>query len=126
LRFLGIIEFSDFRFPYTMFTLQASFKPLLLGRWGEGVKSFVKVTVNSKEEKLFLDFCHNYVQEIDLWTGQTACLPFLLQRGGGWMEAAAYTEAEEALSLTESVSRREREVGVGREDFSAVLSQVKN
>jgi hypothetical protein len=39
------------------------------------------------------------------------------------MEAAAYTEAEEALSLTESVSRRE--VGVEGGDFSAVLSQVK-
>jgi hypothetical protein len=40
------------------------------------------------------------------------------------MEAAAYTEAEEALALTESVSRREV-VGGGGRDFSAVLSQVK-
>jgi hypothetical protein len=28
-------DFSDLRFPYTMFTLQTSFKPLLLQGWGE-------------------------------------------------------------------------------------------
>jgi hypothetical protein len=45
---------------------------------------------------------------------RTDCLPaffLFFTAEGGWMEAAAYTEAEEALSLTESVSRRE--VGVG-------------
>ncbi len=52
---------------YTIFTLQPSFKPLLL-LWlggGGGVKSvcrFVEVTVNSKE-----DFWSHYVQEFDLW-----------------------------------------------------------
>jgi hypothetical protein len=56
---------------------------------GEGVKSFVKVTVNSKEEKHFLYFCHNYVQEFDLWTRQTVCLPFpsfYCGGGDGWRQ----------------------------------------
>ncbi len=35
---------------------------------GGGVKSVVKVTVNSKEEN-FLDFCPSYVQEFCLWKG---------------------------------------------------------
>ncbi len=41
-------------FPYTIFTLQSSFKPLLLtgvGGGGGGIKSFtIEVTVNNKEE----------------------------------------------------------------------------
>jgi hypothetical protein len=35
------LELSDLRFPYTMFTLQPSFKPLLLGGGGGG-GDFVK------------------------------------------------------------------------------------
>ncbi len=35
-----------------MFTLKTSFKPLLLGEGGGGVKSLVEGTVNSKEETL--------------------------------------------------------------------------
>ncbi len=47
------------RFSYAMFTLQISFKPLLLGggggEGGAGIKSvlLVKVTVNSKEENSY-------------------------------------------------------------------------
>jgi hypothetical protein len=36
------------RFPYTMFTLQTSFKPLLLK--GRGVNPLVEMTLNSKED----------------------------------------------------------------------------
>ncbi len=46
-----------------MFTLQTSFKPLLLKRGGGG--PLVEVTVNSKEESSE-DFCPNYVQEFGL------------------------------------------------------------
>jgi len=48
----NLSQFSDLRFPFTMFTLQASFKPLLLKRGvgGGGKNPFVEVTVNSKEE----------------------------------------------------------------------------
>ncbi len=45
-----------------MFTLQTSFKPLLLK--GEGGNPLVEVIVNSKEE----NFCPNYVQEFGLST----------------------------------------------------------
>jgi hypothetical protein len=31
-------EFSDLRFPYTMFTLQTSFKPLFLKGWGSKIR----------------------------------------------------------------------------------------
>ncbi len=52
------------RFPYTMFTLQTSFTPLLRG--GGGSKNpLVEVTVNSKAENSY-DFCPNYVQEFGL------------------------------------------------------------
>jgi hypothetical protein len=37
--FVEVSQFSDLRFLYTMFTLQTSFKPLLLGEGGGGVKS---------------------------------------------------------------------------------------
>jgi hypothetical protein len=53
-----------------MFTLQNSFKPLLL-KWGRGVKSLVELTVNSKEENSE-DFCPNYIQEFGLCTMQSA------------------------------------------------------
>ncbi len=43
-----------------MFTLQTSFKPLLL-KGGGRVNPSVEVTVNSKEENSE-DFCTNYVQ----------------------------------------------------------------
>ncbi len=49
-----------------MFTLQTSFKPLLLGGGGGIVKSVVEMTVNSKEENSE-DFCTNYNQEFGLW-----------------------------------------------------------
>jgi hypothetical protein len=52
-----------------MFTLQTSFKPLLLllgGGGGAGVK-YLEVTVNSKKENSE-DFCPNYVQEFGLST----------------------------------------------------------
>jgi hypothetical protein len=58
-----------------MFTLQSSFKPLLLGGGavgGGGVENRLaevsQVTVNSKEENS-QDFCDcpNYVQEFGLW-----------------------------------------------------------
>ncbi len=66
LRFLAII-FSGLRFPYTTFTLQTSFKPLLLRAGGGGGRqtAVVEVTVNSKGENSE-DFCPNYVQEFDL------------------------------------------------------------
>jgi hypothetical protein len=49
-----------------MFTLQTSFKPLLLnGGGGGGYNLLVKVTVNSKEENSS-DFCPNNVQEFGL------------------------------------------------------------
>ncbi len=49
-----------------MFTLQTSFKPLLLKRGGGGwLKAVVEETVNSKEENS-KDFCPNYVQEFGL------------------------------------------------------------
>jgi hypothetical protein len=51
-------------FPYTIFTLQISFKPFLLKEEGEQ-NSFVEVTVNSKEENS-KDFDHNYVLEFGL------------------------------------------------------------
>jgi hypothetical protein len=42
---------QNLRLPYTMFTLQTSFKTLLLKGGGGGVKSVsIEVTVNSKEE----------------------------------------------------------------------------
>ncbi len=46
------LEFSDLSLPNTMFTLQTSFKPLLLKEGGGGwINSLVEgVTVNSKEE----------------------------------------------------------------------------
>jgi hypothetical protein len=48
-RFLGIIlDFSDLRFTYTMFTLQISFKKHFLKGWGSN--QLVEVTVNNKEE----------------------------------------------------------------------------
>jgi hypothetical protein len=51
----------------TMFTLQTSFKPLLLWDGGGGeYNPLVEVTVNSKEENSE-DFCHDYVQEFGLW-----------------------------------------------------------
>jgi hypothetical protein len=52
------LEFSDMRFPYTMFTLQTSFKPLLLKVGGGGYNPLVEVAVNSKEENS-QDFCPN-------------------------------------------------------------------
>jgi hypothetical protein len=48
-----------------MFTLQTSFKPLLLK--GCDQDSLVEVTVNSKEENSE-DFCPYYVQEFGLCT----------------------------------------------------------
>ncbi len=61
------------RLDVTMFTLQASFKPLLLKRGGGSKNPLVEVTVNSKE-----DFCPNYVQEFGLGTadGATYGTPF--------------------------------------------------
>ncbi len=50
-----------------MFTLQTSFKPLLL-KWGGGVNTVVEETVNSKEENSN-DFCPSYVQEFGLSSG---------------------------------------------------------
>jgi hypothetical protein len=51
---------------YATFTLQTSFKPLLLGGGGGGgFNPLVEVTVNSKEENS-KDFCPNYVKEFDL------------------------------------------------------------
>ncbi len=55
MRFLGIIlRVIRLEVFVTMFTLQTSFKPLLLGRWGGGGGSKIHlvevVTVNSKEE----------------------------------------------------------------------------
>ncbi len=52
LRIPGIIlRVSDLRFPYTIFTLQTSFKPLLLKEGGRvEINSEVEVTVNSREE----------------------------------------------------------------------------
>ncbi len=47
-----------------MFTLQTSFKSLLL-KGGRGVKRLTEATVNSKEENSS-DFCPNYVQEFGL------------------------------------------------------------
>jgi len=58
LRFLGII-LRVLRFPYTMFTLQTSFKPTLLK--GEGGKSVSRCDCD-KEENSF----PNYVQEFGL------------------------------------------------------------
>jgi hypothetical protein len=49
-----------------MFTLQTSFKQLLLQERGEE-NPFLEVTVNSKEENSE-DFCPNYVQEFSLCT----------------------------------------------------------
>ncbi len=60
LGFLGII-LRVLRLEVSMFTLQTSFKPLLL-KGGGRVNPSVEVTVNSKEE----DFFTNYVQEFDL------------------------------------------------------------
>ncbi len=60
LRFLGII----LRVPYTMFTLQTRFKPLLSR--GGGVNLLVEVTVNCKENSE--DFFPSYVQEFGLWS----------------------------------------------------------
>ncbi len=60
--------FPDLRFPYTIFTLQTSFKPLLLkgvgggGRGGVKSKISIEVTVKSKEE----DFWANYAQEFGI------------------------------------------------------------
>ncbi len=54
-----------------MFTLQTSFKQLLLGGGGRGgLNPSVEVTVNSNEEYT-PDFCttYNYVQELDLCWG---------------------------------------------------------
>ncbi len=50
-----------------MFTLQLSFKPLLLKGGGGGVNPLIEVTVNSKEEN-FSAFCPNFVQEFGLCT----------------------------------------------------------
>ncbi len=47
------------RFPCTIFTFQISFKTLLLGEGGGGVKTVVDVTVNSKEETL-KPFVHGF------------------------------------------------------------------
>ncbi len=64
LRFRGKIlkswEFSDLRFPYTMLTLQTSFKTT----FARG-DSFAEVTVNSNEENSY-DFCPYYVQDFGL------------------------------------------------------------
>jgi len=62
LRFLGIV--LRVLGLNTMFTLPASFKPLLLNGEGE-LNPLVEVTVNSKEENSE-DFCPNYVQEFGL------------------------------------------------------------
>jgi hypothetical protein len=43
-------EFSDLKFPDTMFALQMSFKPFSLGGGGGGQNLLVDVTLNSKEE----------------------------------------------------------------------------
>jgi hypothetical protein len=59
----NFVEFSDLWFPYTMFTLQTSFKPLLRGEWDP----LVEVTVNSKEE----NFSPNYDKEFSLWRNST-------------------------------------------------------
>ncbi len=48
-------------FPYSVFTLQTSFNPLLLRGGGE-YNQLVEVTVNGREENSS-DFCPNYVQE---------------------------------------------------------------
>jgi hypothetical protein len=52
MRFLGIIlEVLRLEFSYKLFSLQTSFKPLLLkGGGGVGVKFVIEVIVNSKEE----------------------------------------------------------------------------
>ncbi len=47
-----------------MFTLQTSFKSLLL-KGGRGVKRLIEATVNSKEENSS-DFSPNYVKEFGL------------------------------------------------------------
>jgi hypothetical protein len=63
LSFLSIIlrVLRQMRFPYTVFTLQTNFKPLLL-KGGGRVNPSVDVAVNSTEE----DFFTNYVQEFGL------------------------------------------------------------
>jgi hypothetical protein len=70
LRFLGIILRNlrhEVSIYFTMFTLQTSFKSLLLeGRGGWGAVTVSRgLTVNSKEENSS-DFCPNYVQEFGL------------------------------------------------------------
>jgi hypothetical protein len=68
MRFLSIIlRVLRYEVSYTMFTLQTSFKPLLLR--GGGVKSVSSVIVNSKEENSE-DFCPNDDQEFGLWGPQ--------------------------------------------------------
>ncbi len=54
----------QFRWGFRQFTLQSSFKPLLLKEEGGGglVQSVVEVTVNGKEENS-QDFGPNYVHE---------------------------------------------------------------
>jgi len=50
-----------------MFTLQISFKPLLLKRSRDGVNPLVEVAMNNSKEENYQDFCPNYVQEVGLW-----------------------------------------------------------
>ncbi len=57
-------EYLGLRLPYEMFTIQTSFKQLLLTEGG-GVNPLVEVTENSKKENSG-DFCPNYVQEFGL------------------------------------------------------------
>ncbi len=58
---MRVLRLEVFGFPYTMFTLQTSFKPLLLGGGGGGeYNTLVEAPVNRKEEKS-QDFCPNYV-----------------------------------------------------------------
>ncbi len=45
-------RYSNLRFPYTMFTLQTSFNPLLPHEEGSKIR-LVQVTMNSKEENSF-------------------------------------------------------------------------
>ena len=75
LTFLGIIlRVLRLEVSYTMFTLQTSFKPLLLKGWGGGIKSVSRG-----------DFCLNDVQEFGLWV--THMIPKVTQ-----VSASSYSD----------------------------------
>jgi hypothetical protein len=90
--FLGI--------PYTMFTLQNSFKPLLLKGRRE-LNPLVEVTVNSKEVNS-QDFCSNYVQQFGLSTMPHSLRETLSPGQATFIRAWNYSIVQYSSSVTSS------------------------